>query len=478
MARLKHPRNCPHAVLFTDKSPHASAISYYQRPSREERLAAATLANKKSSIPTSSDEEPPISAFPGVNLTPQDALDLDPKEQPQSLKSFARESHRNSVTTRRKTLYIIDSPSLAPDAACMSDWVKPQTAVGTNSELEHEKPRADDIAEYIGAFYHGLDVKVLHNQCVLTRCRLSSSKSRQADNRGNVDLVIDNGTPTRVDFRASGDGVAKGQLNLSHMLDGLLANVPKDAFAVILLTHFDLYEDEEDDFCAGRAFGGSRICIVSTFRYNPVLDEHNKVDHAHSWPASHCQAYVNGLWEKDEPELKGRHKEFDPTVMIRCNNTSDTPLAAAVTTSRGILVPKTPADWNGLWLTRVCRTAAHELGHCVGMGHCVYYACMMQSTANIADDVRQPPYLCPVCEAKVAYTIRGEAVKSSRNVEMRRKLETQWVVEAHRRMRDYCEERSHIGMLKAYGAWLTARLTQIESQREKDDVEVIVIDSD
>ncbi|UPK92283.1 hypothetical protein LCI18_003218 [Fusarium solani-melongenae] len=336
----------------------------------------------------------------------------------------------------------------------MSDWVRPQTAVSTNSELEHEKPTADDIAEYIGAFYHGLDVKVLHNQCVLTRCQLSSSKSRQVDNRGNVDLVIDNGTPTRVDFRVSGDGVAKGQLNLSHMLDGLLANVPKDAFAVILLTHFDLYEDEEDDFCAGR------------------------IDHAHSWPASHCQAYVNGLWEKDEPELKGRHREFDPAVMIRCNNTSDAPLGAAIAVSRGILVPKTLADWNGLWLTRVCRTSAHELGHCVGMGHCVYYACMMQSTANIADDVRQPPYLCPVCEAKVAYTIRGEAAKSSRNVEMRRKLEAQWVVEAHRRMRDYCEERSHIGMLKAYGAWLTARLTQIESEREKDDVEVIVIDSD
>lgn len=419
-----------------------------------------------------------------MNLTPQDALDLDPKEPPQSLKSFARCVDRNSVTARSKTIYIVDIPSLAPDAACMSNWAKPQTSaelpatVGTNPEREHEKPKADDIAEYIKAFYHGLDVKVLHHHCVLSRCRFSGSKSHQADNRGYIDLVIGNGAPTRVGFRASSDGVAKGQLNLSEMLDGLLTSVPKDAFAIILLTHFDLYEDEEDDFCAGRAFGGSRICIVSTFRYNPVLDEHNKVDHAHSWPASHCRAYVNGLWEREEPDLRGRHKEFDPAVMIHCNNTSDEPLVAAVTASRGILVPKTPADWDGLWLMRVCRTAAHELGHCIGMEHCVYYACMMQSTANIADDVRQPPYLCPVCEAKVAYTIRGEAVKSSRNVEMRLNLEAQWVVEAHQRMRDYCEERSRIGMLRAYGSWLTARLRQLERERERDEIDVIVIDSD
>ena len=44
-------------------------------------------------------------------------------------------------------------------------------------------------------------------------------------------------------------------------------------------------------------------------------------------------------------------------------------------------------------------TASHGLCHC-GMDHCVYYALGKQSTASLAEDVRQPPYLCPVALAK------------------------------------------------------------------------------
>ncbi|KAF2772499.1 hypothetical protein EJ03DRAFT_186081 [Teratosphaeria nubilosa] len=36
-----------------------------------------------------------------------------------------------------------------------------------------------------------------------------------------------------------------------------------------------------------------------------------------------------------------------------------------------------------LWLNRVCETASHELGHCLGIGHCAAnYAYVMQGTAS------------------------------------------------------------------------------------------------
>ncbi len=54
-----------------------------------------------------------------------------------------------------------------------------------------------------------------------------------------------------------------------------------------------------------------------------------------------------------------------------------------------------------MWLSRICKTASHELGHCLGLDHCVYYACIMQGTASLVEDARQPPYFCPVCLAKV-----------------------------------------------------------------------------
>ncbi len=54
-----------------------------------------------------------------------------------------------------------------------------------------------------------------------------------------------------------------------------------------------------------------------------------------------------------------------------------------------------------LFIIRLALTSAHELGHCFGLEHCTYYACCMQGSASLAEDARQPPYMCPVCEAKI-----------------------------------------------------------------------------
>lgn len=76
--------------------------------------------------------------------------------------------------------------------------------------------------------------------------------------------------------------------------------------------------------------------------------------------------------------------------------------------SRQTLPSESAKDIHALWFSRLARMVSHELGHCLGMAHCVYYACNMQGTAGMKEDLRQPPYLCQVCEAKVSHAISVE----------------------------------------------------------------------
>ena len=55
----------------------------------------------------------------------------------------------------------------------------------------------------------------------------------------------------------------------------------------------------------------------------------------------------------------------------------------------------------GKLLARACKTAAHELLHMYGIGHCLHRACLMNGTGHIKEDFAAPPVLCPVCLAKM-----------------------------------------------------------------------------
>ncbi|KAG7116445.1 Archaemetzincin-2 like protein [Verticillium longisporum] len=224
----------------------------------------------------------------------------------------------------------------------------------------------------------------------------------------------------------------------------------------MLLTHHDTYESPSDDFCCGRAYGGSRICLVSSFRYSPALDAHNDVDRSHAWPASHCAWWIDAVCDHD-----GETSE------------SATPaeggLRAAVMAARSGMLPRGKGCWGAVWLASVCRTASHELGHCLGLAHCALYACVMQSTAGVDEDGRQPPYLCPVCLAKTAYAVVGEAVKGrgkDKVAEMERR-EKVWIVERYRRIQTYSAQwkGTGTGMMKGYGAWAGHRVKELEERQ-------------
>jgi archaemetzincin len=52
-------------------------------------------------------------------------------------------------------------------------------------------------------------------------------------------------------------------------------------------------------------------------------------------------------------------------------------------------------------LTRMLRTATHEVGHLLGLAHCITWLCVMNGSNNLPELDGRPLEFCPVCQAKV-----------------------------------------------------------------------------
>ncbi|KAF6792349.1 Archaemetzincin-2 [Colletotrichum sojae] len=461
-------KTCTHQALCLDASDHGRAAIGFQRAPAGKRIAAATASAGKVDP---ADPGPDESTFPGPLVLPDDELALNPKYPPQSLRSWARGGYRNKITPERKTLYVAGPPGVG-EAEFMKGWEVPDVDEWVHPDdvprLAH--PGTEDVIAYLEAFYHPLPVKRLPT--VFKFVPWDDKKKHTKGTPGMVGLAAE-GSDVAVGIRArpAPDGIARGQLNLGDVLDALAGVMPKDAYAAVMLCEQDLYDDEEDEFCCGRAFGGSRISVVSGFRYRPVLDVVYGIEGAHCWPAAHCGLYVGRVCEEAAAEENGEEKgkkrkrggriAADGDVVMDVKKRPGTAMGAAVAAARGALVPKTKAAEEGMWFARVARTAAHELGHCFGMDHCVYYACSMQGSAGLNEDGRQPPYLCPVCEGKFVYGVGEMGVVQGCKFgkwEVGREQEVR--MERMRAMRGFCERWKGVGMFTGFGGWLGVRMRE------------------
>ncbi|KAJ5886891.1 uncharacterized protein N7473_009565 [Penicillium subrubescens] len=410
MSSNSTPR-CNHSSASVTCSQNAAKAGF-KRPDTKQRLAA-TRSDKPSKIHDfkSIPADDPWT-FPAPLLLPGDDLSEDPEYPPQSFQEWLDEEDRNPVSAKRKTVYVVTAPEIEDDVQFMRTW---DNRLGDRHHVA--QPSAEAILDYLQAFYHGLPVKSLPRLTPAFTAwdeePKTKRKPRQPRQPKYIALKFGNEC-VRIRIRPSPDGIFGGQLNLDDLLDAAIAMLPKDAYALLLLVHQDLYEDEDDEFVCGRAYGASRVAVVSSARYNPALDEHQSVERLHAWPASHCENYIATCFTTSGPKVK-RQKTSKPTKPIEIKDSSSissSPLMAAMSIYRDLeTTNRSPSALSTLWLGRMCRTAAHELGHCFGIDHCVYYACAMQGTASIREDARQPPFLCPVDLAKLTHATGATAAQ-------------------------------------------------------------------
>ncbi|KAG8525835.1 uncharacterized protein KY384_000595 [Bacidia gigantensis] len=419
MSRLPPLDDCKHARISFEPSNHAETVGFH-RPQKQQRATAAGLRKGQFIDETS---------FPGPLVVPGDDLAVDPRWRAQSLRSWKGEKDRNAVTPGRKTIYVAGPPAISDEMRHMRSWDVP-TGVKTGNQSElHTVPDTREVAEYLSVFYHGMPVKMLqpHQSPLRYTVWEDSLESHHGQRSAPKHKAVALETSTeavRIRCRPCPDGGFPYQLNLNDLLDVVISILPLDAYCLLLLVGQDLYEDEDDDFCCGRAYGGSRCAVVSYARYNPTLLESQitRLDVMHPWPASHCMAYVESLaksgqrWEgQTKYSRKGDHKGKKKTKPEVIDLTSSPPTSPATVVQEtksachaAIHAYTANAESVSSWLASICRTASHELGHCLGLDHCVYYACAMQGTASVAEDLRQPLYLCPIDLEKLGASLGSE----------------------------------------------------------------------
>jgi len=400
---------------------------------------------------------PPNSTFPAPLVLPGDELAFDPGYPPQSLRSWKQLKERNVVTNLRRTIYVLPPPKAIANVDHVDKWASPQGIANPIEALA-----VDDIVDYLQAFYHGLPVKVLSKPKVrfadwddVVRKKV---KPKSDGVRQHHDLALQTGSEA-IRIRVRKYDTFPAQLNLNDLLDAAISLLPEDAYALLMIVNHDLYEDEEDDFCCGRAYGGSRVAVVSTARYNPDLDEVIGLDRSHAWPASHCKQYIQRCCEQPTKVGPKAKRQKATARQVKGGQADDTAMSFAVAAHMAHPISTVDTSQSRdqlrvLWLGRVCKTAMHELGHCFGIDHCTYYACIMQGTAGLSEDTRQPPYVCPVDTAKLLTATGAD--------------EVEWL----RALLEFCERFGEEALFSSFAAWLRVRTAEVEVERLEEESRV------
>lgn len=175
---------------------------------------------------------------------------------------------------------------------------------------------------------------------------------RLGTTKGKNDSIRETTLRTRHD-RTTGHS----QIYVQNVLDILKRSVPNDAHCLVAITLHDFYSDESDLFIAGLANGNCRVAAFSFFRYDPRL-EHSEE-----------------LWY-DWRLKKTKSKLMSEIILLRS-----------------------------------CRLLTHEIGHLLGIAHCIYYACLMNGSGHLEEDFSQPLFLCPIDLRKLSRLVGFDGVR-------------------------------------------------------------------
>eukprot|EP01051_Picozoa_sp_SAG22_P003473 SAG22_NODE_170_length_16713_cov_33.746298_5_plen_393_part_00 len=213
-------------------------------------------------------------------------------------------------------------------------------------------PPIEALREYTARFYPGACVAVLPALCVqMTAAKVSVKAGAAAGGGaggGGVSMwpagwVLD------LPHRREGSAI---QLQIDGVLDMLRqASRPADALMVVAVTMLELFDSPPDLFVAGMAQGNTRVAVFSLTRYHPGL------------------RFSSEFWYKVQRKSKSK--------------------------SKGKGQGKGGGKDGSLLLQRCCKLLVHEVGHLLGLDHCVHYACCMNGSGHLAEDFAQ------VCEPTV-----------------------------------------------------------------------------
>ena len=446
---------CKHTILQLNPSPFAE-LAGYEQPDAAARAAAETTSGGT----PKSVKDHPIGTFPAPLVLPHDELNYDPDSSPQSTKDWLNEECRNKLSSapRRNKLYVVQVPGISFKADFMRHWVVPTgyDEVRGEAEAGPSPPSADHFVDYLTAFYHDMPVRLFPTPLTWTSWGSNTKSAKGCRSAALPKYVgLSHGDRcTRIRVRPAPDNAFPAQLNLDDILDTVISILPDDAYAMVLLVDHDIYESDDDDFCCGRAYGGSRVAVVQTARYNPILDKRKgeEIDLNHVWPWSHCKTFVDKLCAVEDVKAK-------PATKKQKELSKSGAMKAAIQAATAYKPTSSVQEVQALWFSRLARTVSHELGHCFALDHCVYYACNMQGTGSMKEDVRQPPYLCPVCEAKVAHAIAGE-MKGGREEEKK-----EWIKQRCEALRHFCESLRNRDMdslmWQGLDGWLQRRMVAL-----------------
>jgi archaemetzincin len=204
-------------------------------------------------------------------------------------------------------------------------------------------PNFEDLVQYLEIFY---DLPV----CVLNGFNLAYSEGKFSL---TYNPAASNDCAKQINSRVSQrekrillDGRHENghsQLKVDSVLTALKRYIPNDAFCLIALTMYDLFQAPSDLFVAGMAAGNHRVGVFSFQRYDP-----------------NC-SFSSEFW-------------YDITFKAMKDNSAAQRLV----------------------LLQSLKLLVHEVGHLLGLDHCIWYSCYMNGSGHLDEDFRQPLFSCPV----------------------------------------------------------------------------------
>ena len=290
------------------------------------------------------------------------------REAPQSVSDLISGPHARRIPGR-ETIY------LQPIRCLVAPGEKPaeQDAYAREDQL------FASLRAYLAAFYQGTAVGILPPVTV----RIDLAKGRGT--------LLGKTVRWRDYCPGNGQPMPHGQLDAGMVLAALKPRItkggickgtgalPADGHCVLGVTMCDFFCDDDDVFTSGLACLTSRAGAFSFYRYGEATGG--------AMGRGVAVASIGGGKKADKQAGKGGN---------------------ATSASVGAAAAASAAEEHGVLLFRACKTAAHEILHMYGLGHCVYRACLMNGTGHLKEDFAAPPYLCPVDLAKLQVALGAQ----------------------------------------------------------------------